>query len=152
MHDEIECEARAAAVVAAGGRLGKRRPSATTWGSLKRWMAGALLAFCAANPMSATEAESRATEGGWSWLAEKAVAEAAQMKGHAPPLPPELPMSPVAPFGQEALDIQAQVPMGAVCRLGYWFCYLAVPLPVGQPCWCPATPVRPDFTGVVVLY
>lgn len=31
---------------------------------------------------------------------------------------------------------QAQL-MGGICRWGYYYCYLAYPLPVGSPCCCP---------------
>ena len=55
----------------------------------------------------------------------------------------KLPMSPVASCGTPP-DRLAQVVYGGVCRLNYWFCYLAVPLPLGVACCCPA-----GFCGVV---
>ena len=150
MNDEMEHEVLApSAVAVVGGRLRKRRrPGAATLGRL---LAGALLALCVTNLTAAAKAESRATAGDWSRVAEKAVVEATWTTEHAP-LQSESPMPPVAPFGQEWPTLQAQVPYGQVCRLGYWYCYLPAPAPIGAPCWCAATPIRPAFEGVVVLY
>ena len=45
---------------------------------------------------------------------------------------------PVASCGKAAPALYAQVPMGAICRWGYYFCYLVAPLPIGAPCCCNA--------------
>ena len=139
MNDEIERKGLAAA-----GNRPWQAP--LTWRSLKHWMAGVLLVFCAANPMEAAKAESRVTAGpsggGSMWMTVHAPLQSGVS---------ELPMPPVAPFGQETSALQAQVPMGWICRLGHWYCHLVVPLPIGQPCWCAATPWRPYFEGFVTL-
>ena len=46
--------------------------------------------------------------------------------------------TPAASCGKAAPDLYAQVPMGAICRWGVYFCYLVAPLPVGTPCCCNA--------------
>lgn len=54
------------------------------------------------------------------------------------------PMTPVASCGQPAPGLQAQIPMGLICRWGPYFCYLIEPLPVGTSCCCDA-----GFCGAV---
>ena len=46
--------------------------------------------------------------------------------------------TPAASCGTTAPALYAQVPMGAICRWGYYFCYLVAPLPIGAPCCCNA--------------
>ena len=55
--------------------------------------------------------------------------------------------APVASCGKVVPALYAQVPMGAICRWGYYFCYLVAPLPIGAPCCCNA-----GFCGAVTLY
>ena len=132
MNDKIEREARAG----------------TLWGTRWIWLAGALLALCAANLTA--KAESRATAGDWSRVAAEAVVEATWTTEHAP----WQSQHPAAPFGQEAPTLQAQIPYGygQICRLGRWWCNLPYPGPIGEPCWCGPTPYRPGFDGFTVRY
>ena len=55
--------------------------------------------------------------------------------------------APVASCGKVVPALYAQVPVGAICRWGYYFCYLVAPLPIGTPCCCNA-----GFCGSVTLY
>lgn len=89
-----------------------------------------LLAVCGVSGMAAAEERNAA-------LASLVLEETAH---------PGLPMSEV-PSARPAQTQHTQLPMGNVCRAGYYACLMQIPAPLGTPCFCPV-----GFWGTVSLY